>query len=417
MNYSESLAYLNSFTNFEASLWRLNRHSWNLQRMEILLDWFNHPEKRFFPILIAGTKGKGSTGFFLESMLESSGISSGFYSSPHLQSPRERIRLGGRMISENKWSEYLSRIKALIEKRKLSKRFGKFTYFEIMTLMAILVFAEAKVKVGIFEIGMGGRLDATNVLQAPLCIFTRIDYDHEKFLGETLSQIAEEKAAIIKKNNVVVVSPQNPEAMKVIRTKARRTRSTIKLTSPVQGVKIGLLGNAQKTNAGSAKAAVQALKENFGFKFSMEAALEGLEKANWPGRFEIIRKNGICFILDGAHNPASIQELVKTLAQHYPKAQRILVFGTSSDKKSARMLGSLSGYFSDIILTQARHLRSKPASELLMEAQKHFRKIVPTGNVCQAFEIAQSLAKKETVVVMTGSFYVIGEARTCLKSV
>jgi len=208
MNYSESLRYLNSFLNLERITFIPGNRLWNLRRMQILLKWFP-PKKRaqdFLPILIAGTKGKGSTGYFLESILGASRIPCGFYTSPHLEDPRERIRIRGRMVSRGVWTRGVNQIRKGLTGRRLPPAAGEFTYFEIMTLLAILLFRQAGLRIGIFEVGMGGRLDATNALAAPLVILTPINLDHEAFLGNTVGKIAAEKAAIIHRGARVVVT-------------------------------------------------------------------------------------------------------------------------------------------------------------------------------------------------------------------
>ena len=219
MTYSQSLNYLNSFLNLERIIFTPNNRLWNLERMELLLKWFSHPEKSFFPVLIAGTKGKGSTGFFLESILIEAGIRTGFYSSPHLEDPRERIRIQGRMISKKVWCKGVEAIRRVLKKYSVSPlrmppRFEKeimrgVTYFEILTLLAALLFKKAGIKAGIFEVGMGGRLDATNALGAKVVILTPVHLDHEAILGGTIAKIAVEKAAVVHKGSEVVLSPQS----------------------------------------------------------------------------------------------------------------------------------------------------------------------------------------------------------------
>ncbi len=414
MNYASSLRYLNSFLNLEQITYHPKNYLWNLDRMRILLVWFNHPEKSFFPVLIAGTKGKGSTGFFLESILAASGIRVGFYSSPHLEDPRERIRLQAKMVSRSEWVKGIREIQRVLSKRHLDPGHGDFTYFEIMTLLAMLTFQKQRVQVGIFEVGMGGRLDATNVLETKLQILTPIYLDHEAFLGNTVTQIAREKAAIIRPDADVVVSPQSPEASKVINLEIRKKKAACLKASPYKG-SLGLAGDYQKINAGAAVRAAQVLRQKHGFSISNQAILKGLKASDWPGRFE--RFSGRPeYLLDGAHNPSSIEALTKALREKYAgRRDRLLIFGTSRDKKSSAMLKTLGSFFDRVILAPLPTVRSQEMAVLMREAQSNFRFIFPAFNIRHAFRLAKKIAQAKTLVVATGSFYLIGEVRKLIR--
>jgi dihydrofolate synthase/folylpolyglutamate synthase len=386
--------------------------------MKILLDWFGHPEQNFFPVLIAGTKGKGSTGFFLQSMLQEAGISSGFYSSPHLEDPRERIRINGQIISKGLWAALLDKIKTRLHHKRLPGGLGEFTYFEIMTLLAVLAFAQAKAKIGIFEVGMGGRLDAANALDARLSIITTMGMDHEAILGNTLEKITGEKAAVIRPGAHVVASPQVPEAMRVIQNQIKRQQAHYWKAEKVSAVQIGLKGDFQRINAGAALRALWLLKNIFRFPISDGKARKGLKNTDWPGRFELIRRKGTDYLLDGAHNPASIKALVSSLKHMYPSRPRILIFGTSKDKKSELMLESLKSYFKEIILTRAVSIRSQEIGVLLTQAREQFHQVFAAESPMAALALAVSKAKanenENTLVVVTGSFFLIGEVRELL---
>ncbi len=414
MRYTESLRYLNSFLNLERITYLPDNRLWNLARMRLLLDWAGHPEKYFFPILIAGTKGKGSTGFFLESILSSAKISCGFYSSPHLEDPRERIRIGGKIISQSDWNKGLAHIRRILGRRPLPSRLGNFTYFEIMTLLAMMVFKKAGIRVGIFEVGMGGRLDATNVLDAKIAVVTPIHFDHEAFLGYTIPKIAREKAAIIHAGSYVVLSQQKPAANREILKRSRKMRAHIFHAAPAKEFRLGLAGEFQKTNAGAAVCAANILRTHFRFLIPKAAIRKGLSKKNWPGRLEFIRRR-INWLLDGAHNPASVQALTRHLEHEYPKRKRLLVFGTSRDKRSDKMLATLSRYFDDCILTPTANPRSQELGVLLNQARGKFTRIFPVGSSDQALELASRVADGNTLAVVAGSFYLIGEARRRLR--
>lgn len=404
--------------------------------MRILLDWFDHPEKSFFPILIAGTKGKGSTGFFLESILVAAKIPAGFYSSPHLEDPRERIRINGSIISKAEWIRGVKAIRRILSKHRChpdSERSGGegsprsfvrhrtdgglrmtpateeimagVTYFEILTLLAFLSFQKAGVRVGIFEVGMGGRLDATNVLNARLAILTPIHLDHQEFLGHTIAKIAAEKAAIIRLGANVIMSPQLPEARQVIESFARKQKAKLWPVRPVN-FSVGLEGEYQRMNAGAAVAAARFL--------ALKPSRRALQKSDWPGRFEIF-KGHPTFILDGAHNPASIAALTTHLKKKFPRNNSLLIFGTSRDKDSVSMLKILSGFFYSVIITRSQSPRSQEIGTLLGQARGRFRRMIAAGTVLEAIRLAKSMTAPSAKVIITGSFYLIGEARGIIK--
>ncbi len=413
MRYSDSLRYLNSFLNLERITFQPGNRLWNLDRMRILLKWFCHPERFFFPVLIAGTKGKGSTGFFLESILEAAGIRTGFYSSPHLEDPRERIRIGTRKISVNLWAAQTETIRRALRRRKLPPAYGDFTYFEILTLLAILSFRAAGIQVGIFEVGMGGRLDATNVLKARVVGLVPVHYDHEAFLGNTLADIAREKAAVIHPEAQVVTSPQFPEALKEIKKRITEQKATLWFAPRHLAYPTGLTGDYQKINGAVALQMARILSRVYGYPVTEQACRKGLAAGHWPGRFELFPGRPE-WLLDGAHNPASILALVRNLKKIYVKRKCLLVFGTSRDKKSDQMLKTLSRFFPDMILAPTSNPRSQEISVLMRQARGLFRTVVPAGDVREAMALARKMAGLGTLIVATGSFYLIGEVRKSL---
>lgn len=412
--YQKSLTYLNCFLNLERITWEPRNRLWNLDRMRHLLEWFGRPEEAFFPVLIAGTKGKGSTGFFLESILRASGIRTGFYSSPHLEDVRERIRVSGRKLPRSKWTAAVARIRRLLHRHRLPRGLGEFTYFEILTLMAVLMFREAGVEIAIFEVGMGGRLDATNALHPPLVILTPIHLDHEAILGYTVAAIAKEKAAIIRKGSQAVISPQLEEAAGEIRRRASKVGARLWRVAPLNGVKVGLAGDFQRINAAAAAQAARLLGSRFGFQVPREAVRLGLQRKDWPGRLEVF-KGAPTVILDGAHNPSSVKALVRNLKRLYPKKRgRLVVFGVARDKKSLPMLRSLGGFFPEAVLAPLPNPRSQEMETLLAQARGHFRRIFPCPDIREALDLARRRCGTDGLVVVTGSFYLIGEARRIL---
>ena len=375
--------------------------------MRELLRIFNHPERGVFTVVIAGTKGKGSTGYFLSEILRKSRLRVGFYHSPHLQEPRERIWLGGKPISRREFAKGLW----AIQKRLREARSSAFTYFEIMTLLASLLFKEKKVDVAIYEAGMGGRLDATHVFPAKLALLTPIHFDHEAFLGDTLTEIAHEKACILKPRQDVVVAPQKSEAFREIQKMARKRHCRIWNASQPKRISIGLLGDFQRLNAAVALSAAALLRDRHRLPVTSEGILNGLKSHHWPGRMEIF-KGRPDLLLDGAHNPQSIEALTRNLKRLFPRRRKILIFGTSRDKKSERMIPYLSKVFPVCLLTQSDNPRAKEVAALLKEARSQFSVLIPAADSKQALALARRLARPRDLVVATGSFYLIGEVRS-----
>lgn len=411
MNYKESLDWLNSFANLEKIVLEKNNRFLNLNRMEVLLDWFGQPHKNFLPIIIAGTKGKGSTGFFLEQILLKAGISVGFYTSPHLVNPRERIRLQGKWISESLWKRGLTEIREKLSQKKWTSSLGSITYFEILTLLSLIVFKKSNVRVGILEVGVGGRLDATNSVQAPVAIMTPIHKDHEAFLGNTISEIAREKAGVIHEGTQVVLSPQVSEAEKAIMKRIRLKKAQLfRVSEENIPERVGLMGDYQKVNAASAVVAARLLARKYGLSIKETSIQQGIMARHWPGRWEWISGKPN-LLLDGAHNPISIEALVHELKKNKkikPK-NSVLIFGTARDKNSASMLKTLASYFENVILTSASGERAKEVSALMAEAEGFKNRWIATS-VIEAFDIAKKMVPKGTVVA-TGSFYLIGEIK------
>jgi len=383
---------------------------WNLKRMDLLLDRFGRPEKSFFPILIAGTKGKGSAGFFLESILTAAGIPAGFYSSPHLESPLERIRIRGKILSRRFWTAGLSDIRRSLMRKRLPVRYGAVTYFEVMTLLAMLVFKRAGMRIGIFEAGMGGRLDAVNVLDAPIAILTPVSLDHEAFLGRTIGKITREKAAVIRPHSDVITGGQTEEAFRVIRATVRHRKAALWPGVNMKRRCLGLAGDFQKVNAGLAARAAFRLRDRFGYAIPESAISKGLRASHWPGRMERFPGEP-AFLLDAAHNPASILALVNYLGKAEPLRPKVIVFGVSRDKNSKVMLQSLSRLKAPLVLTRFPNPRSQELGVLLAQAHGLFPAVLAAENPREAMEFAKGIAGRKGLITATGSFYLIGAVR------
>lgn len=408
-----ALSYLNSLLNLE-QVSKPHSRIWNLKRMRELLRIFGHPERGIFTVLVGGTKGKGSTAYFLSEILRRSGLKVGFYHSPHLESPCERIWMNGKPVSPELFAKGISKIR---------KRIGDAgagppplpTYFEILTLLAALLFKEGRVDVAVYEVGMGGRLDATHVLPAKLTVLTPIHYDHEAYLGHTLSEIAREKAAILVPGRDVVVAPQRPEVIREIRRFARKRHCPVWPPLYRKNVRPRLLGDFQRLNAASAMRAASILRDRYQFPVADDAVSKGVSSNHWPGRMELF-KGRPSLLLDGAHNPKSVEALTRNVKHLFPGRRKILVFGTSRDKRSDRMIPFLAKVFDACVLTQSVSPRAKEVGSLLTEATGKFPIVIPTVSSREALALAKKLARPQDLIVVTGSFYLIGELRRLCRS-
>jgi dihydrofolate synthase / folylpolyglutamate synthase len=314
-----------------------------LERIERLLDRLDNPQRKLKVIHVAGTNGKGSTCAMIASILKEAGYQVGLYTSPHLLKYNERIKVNGRDISDRDFSAGLK----LIEKLSAEPP----TVFEALTALAFWYFAGQKVDYAVVEVGMGGRLDATNVVTPLISVITNIDLEHTAILGRTLAKIAVEKAAIIKPGVPVITAETKPEALTVIKHQAEKNQSVlIQVGSEQGGLSSALAGEHQKTNAVCAVAAVRLA----GIKVGKQAVLRGLARVKWPARFQLVAKKPLT-IVDGAHNPAGIKVLVAALRQQYPGQKFTFIFGTQSDKDSALMLNLLKPWATRIILTHSSH--------------------------------------------------------------
>jgi len=426
LSYKEALEFIYSFTDYEKLKgYRYSSEEFDLSRMEKLLDLAGNPHTSFLSLHVAGTKGKGSTCAMMESALRAQSYKTGLYTSPHLHTFRERIRIAGEMVSEEDVVYGIEELRPLIE------NIPGLTTFEIMTALAFLLFAHKGVEVAVVEVGLGGRLDATNVITPLVSVITSLSYDHTQLLGNTLASIAQEKAGIIKKGVPVVSAPQQEEALEVIEATAKLRGSplvlvgrdwiweeegnqilTIRRLNPPDfslRVRLPLLGIHQPINAAVAVAALDAASER-GLKLSVEAMREGLEKVEWPGRLEILQRSPL-FIVDGAHNVESARCLAYSIKKLFSWNRLILVFGASSDKDIPGMLKELLPLADEIILTRARNPRAASPEDILGEVQTLGFKGRVVEPAIKAVEEALKEAQEKDLVCVTGSLFLVAEAR------
>ena len=408
--YAEAIRHLNRFTDYERMSVPYSPATYDLARMRRLVAALGHPERAFRSLHIAGTKGKGSVAHLTEAILRESGYRTGLYTSPHLVDMLERIRIDGRSATPREFVWAMNRMERPL--RRLRP-----TYFETMTAAAFLLFARRRVDYAVVEVGLGGRLDATNVITPAACAITPIDYDHTEKLGTTIERIAAEKAAIIKPGVPVVTGPQHPAALRVLRARAPVLRPRIKVEPPgdfvlkltvrtpggatVRGT-LRALGRHQAENAATAIALVEAS----GASAPASAVRRALARARLPGRIEVVARRP-WIVVDTAHNAAAARALAAAIRRRPPRKRLILVFGASGDKDARTMLGTLERRADLVILTRARSPRAAEPSVL---ASFVGGPAAATNDVGEAVALARRLAAPEDAVVITGSFYVAGEA-------
>lgn len=443
-SYQETLDYLYSFVDF--SLTKATRYSaeqFDLARMQALVEQLQHPERTFAIIHVAGTKGKGSVAAMCQSVLTSEGYRTGLYTSPHLHDYAERIQIDGHSIPHEELVALVEEIKPVLE------TIPQITTFEITTALAFLYFSRQKVDVAVIEVGLGGRLDATNVVIPVVSVITSLSYDHMFLLGNTLAEIAGEKCGIIKPGVPVVVSPQQDEALLVIEKIAEQrgapiilvgreylyrdiSRSlsgqTMQVWTPgeqpqvdeyIQSgemlewepnhLTIPLLGYHQITNAATAYAALQVFAEK-ALPISDAAIHRGFANTIWPGRFEVLRQVPPV-VIDCAHNRDSARKLRLALDDYFPGQPVILMFGASEDKDIHGMFVELMPRICEVIATRSYHPRAIEPEKLVEIAHQFGRpaRIVP--DVADALNEALSIAAGEKPVLATGSIFIAAGAR------
>jgi dihydrofolate synthase/folylpolyglutamate synthase len=442
-------------------------HKFDLAHMRVLLAALGNPEKRFPTVLVAGTNGKGSTSATLASILRASGLKTGLYTSPHLVSINERIRLNGDPISDDQFAVIHDVVDRTAE-RLVSEGDLPWhpSFFEMLTAMAFEYFARSRPDIVVLEVGMGGRLDATNVVDPRLSVITDIALDHQKYLGETITEIAREKAGIIRPNGVVVTLPQLPEANDVIgnaildanarainavafvppvspgsaplsmsdaslgqrdgrhdgRHDDKRQRYPLDILGTQIMVDSPLVGRHQLRNLALAIAAAVELHDQGFSQITPRSIEQGIRETQWPGRFQVLPpgENHPEYVLDVAHNPAGAWSLRSTLSSAYPDLGNgrslTMVFGVMRDKAVQEMTEILFPIADSVIATHADNPRAASPAEIRHAAARISRgtNIEEAANVASALAQARQLAGPSGLIVVTGSIYVVGEAMRIL---
>jgi dihydrofolate synthase / folylpolyglutamate synthase len=381
---------------------------WKLGRTRALLDLAGAPDRRLRVVLVAGTKGKGSTCAMLASILGAAGARCGLYTKPHLQSYRERVRVDGRAIGSREFAEAVERMRDLVS--QLPAAAGEPTTFEVTTALAFDVFAREGCELAVVEVGLGGRLDATNATDPLISVITSISYDHTAILGRTLGAIAGEKAGILRRGRRALIAEQRPAACRALERACREVGAACERVPPTE-LTLPLAGAHQHQNAALAVAAARALIE-----VDEGAIRYGLARLRWPGRFEVVRTDPPV-VLDGAHNGASAEALASTLTA-FAAGRRIgLVIGIHRDKDARAVLRPLLGLAERVWATQAAdNPRALDAVELARLCRRLGAQAQPVADLKAALKAAVADAQQagHGVVCVTGSLLLVGQARSSL---
>jgi len=419
-----------AFSIFMMTQWNPYTYLSGLEKMGIRMDLaavrktlkvLGNPERNYPSILIAGTNGKGSVAAMTASILSAGGFSVGLYTSPHLIGVRERIRIGNVMIPERDFGETMRDVDVHLAE--------PLTYFEFMTVMAFRYFQQKRIDVAVVEVGMGGRLDATRVVDPSVAVISHIALDHQEYLGKRLKDIAGEKAAIIPKRGICITGVRQLSARQVIVDTCReREASLLRIGGEIRisrhrdgafsygspshayaRLHCGLVGVHQQTNAALAVASVEAMAVK-GFTVNEEAVREGLGNVRWEGRLEVLQKSPV-LLVDGAHNPAGIGSLCSALGNDFSFRRLIVIFGVLRDKRYAEMIRRLSAFKPLMILTQPPSERSMPPKELLPVARAFLQRVEMIESPADALKYALSLAGKDDLICVAGSLYLVGEIK------
>ncbi len=414
MNYPESVRFLYALGN------EIKTAKFGLERIRTLLEALGHPERACRFVHVAGTNGKGSTSAMIEAALRAAGERTGLYTSPHLAEPTERVRIGGREVTADRFAEAFERVHEAAERLLEDGAIDLHpTYFETVTAMAFLLFRDEACGRVVLEVGLGGRLDATNVVTPELAVVTPVDFDHEQFLGNMIEAIAAEKAGILKPGVPVVMARQRPEAARIIEERARELgcRLARAADASVTDVEIDARGSRFRLNGREARCALagehqvdNAVTAALALE-QLGAPLDGMAEARWPGRLEHVGERPE-IILDGAHNPAGAWALAAYIRHFYANRRVWLVYGSMRDKAVEEITGTLFPLASRIIVTAphfARALRPDAVEEVWRGGN-----VETTADLAAAIEIVRREALAEDAVFITGSLFVVGEARALL---
>ncbi len=421
MNYEEAINYLDSFINYEKKKTKdYNEKLYNLDEFERILEKFDNPQNEIKTIHVAGSKGKGSTVEFVKNILQNNGFKVGTFTSPHLVDVRERIRINDDKISKEEFAEITEKISDTIDRENIKKRYR--TFFELITLMSFLYFKKKGIDYAVYEVGLGGRLDSTNVIHPRVSIISLIDLEHTNLLGNTLKQIAYEKAGIIKKNIPVVVSKQKSKNIADYFLKIAKDRKApiflygrdfkvmnnsfiLETGKRIGPIKMRMEGRHQLTNAVTALQATRLLNE----ELKITKSLNAIKNTKLSGRIDIRRINNRTVVLDTGHTLESIKVLFDALNRKFENLQNRDVYSIvsfSSGKKIKKMLKYEAKFNTILIFTENSSFRSASLEELkkIKEPHRSYR------NLDEAFRYVMEKSKKNDIILIHGSFYLMTDA-------
>ncbi|MFC1780945.1 bifunctional folylpolyglutamate synthase/dihydrofolate synthase [Planctomycetota bacterium] len=434
-SYKQAIGYLFAKTDYEKQEnLRYNITTFSLDRMSKLLSLLGNPHDKIRTVHIAGTKGKGSTATMLARMLEANDYKVGLYTSPHVLNLHERIAVNSEMITEQEMRDLINRIYAPVE--KMSK--NPPTFFEIMTALSFMFFLDNEVDIAVIETGLGGRLDSTNVIKPQVIGITSLSIDHQHQLGETIDLIAKEKAGVLKQGVPIITVEQEPAAMRVLKSEAISVQAPFSVTgndidfshrfetsrehgphtriclttptSKFEHLRVPLHGTHQAINCGLALAMLDKLK-SLGYEIDNEKATLGLEKVFLSGRMEMICRDPRIMI-DAAHNAASIRALIHAIGQNIPYDSMVVIFGCNSDKDVQGMLRELQYGADKVIFTRSNSAKAvSPGYLAEMYAEICGKMCQSAPSLGQALQLANSAVGREDLICITGSFYLIGQAK------
>ncbi len=434
MDYSKAVDFLLSLVDHERPGPRGPRQKSieDLSRMEAFLNSLGDPHRQVPAIHVTGTKGKGSTAAMCDAVLHAAGYRTGFYSSPHLHSFTERVRLDCRPIPEAEFADLVEQLLPNQQWMTEDSGLGPVTLFEYMTGMAFQCFAQQQADFQTIEVGLGGRLDATNVVMPEVSVITSISLDHTAILGDTVEEIAADKAGIIKPGAAVVVGPQLPNAMKPILAACEKLDISpvlvggdvswrfesasmdgqcfsVKTRVAEYGLTTPLLGRHQLENAATSLAVLECLRER-GYDISAQAIKDGFANVDWPGRMEVLSRVPL-IVVDGAHNEYSVQVLLASLRQYFDYDRLLLVAGFSRDKNVQGMVEKLAQAGDLVFATRSRHPRSMPPDDIAAVFRGFGVETAAIADSAGALEAARQAARPGDLVLATGSLFVTAEVR------
>ena len=438
MNYEAALAYIDTFINSERRPdFSRQARFYNLERISRLLAHLGNPHRRLKVVHIAGSKGKGSTAAITTSILTHAGYKTGLFTQPHLITPRERCRINSRLISEVEFAQYVDRLRPSIETTAELESIGHVSFFEIYTALAFTYFADNAVDFAVIEVGLGGRLDATNVVDPLVSVITPISLEHTAILGDTHEAIAKEKAEIIKPNRPVIVAPQVPEARAVFEAVARdRDAPMVEVGRDIHlkrkdwningqmfdlttqssfypDLFLPLHGEHQALNAATAIGCIERIRQE-GYKVPRTSIYDGLKEVRWTGRMQVVGQSP-AILLDGAHSPTSAKALCEAIREVFHYRRLILVVGLMRDKDLKAIGEVLCPFADEIITTQAfDNPRVTPAEEIAGAWSEIGTNFHVCPNVREAIPLAKSIATTSDLICIAGSIYIVGEAMKVL---